>query len=142
MTQRAPYFPRVTKQADTIGATNGRKMDPLDDPAATDALVATLGTYIPPTTDRGRRKERLRKIVATLAAKGCSINEMLRVLNKSGVRTCWRTVRNLLPDSTSQIQFQTSPRVEPGEARTDHPGQEHEPASPGRTEQGLRQVQI
>ena len=73
----------------------GCNADPLADQGATEALMAAFEQYVPPTTDRGRRRERLRKLVESLTEKGCSINEIVRVLSKSGVRTSWRSVKKL-----------------------------------------------
>ena len=75
--------------------TRGHNADLLGDDGAIEALVATFEQYVPPTTERGRRRERLRKLVESLTEKGCSINEIVRVLSKSGVRTSWRSVKKL-----------------------------------------------
>ncbi len=69
--------------------------DPLSDPAAAEALVETLTRYLPPTKAREQRKERLRRLVAALEAKGCATAEMVRILREKGVRTSFRTVRRL-----------------------------------------------
>lgn len=75
----------------------GQEADPLADQQATEALVEALESYLPPTTERGKRQERLRALVTLLARKGCSNAEVVRVLRKRGVLTSWRTVKKLRP---------------------------------------------
>ena len=95
--------------------TRGHNADLLGDEGAVEALVTAFEQYVPPTTERGRRRERLRKLVESLTEKGCSINEIVRVLSKSGVRTSWRSVKKLRAAAkpTAQTASQPSPHVRP-----------------------------
>lgn len=106
--------------------TRGHNADLLADESAIDALVATFEQYVPPTTERGRRRERLRKLVESLTDKGCSINEIVRVLSKSGVRTSWRSVKKVR-SAAPPVSPPSSPPVRPPvspepEARQQQPG--------------------
>ena len=108
----------------------GQHTDPLADQSATEALVAALEEYVPPTTERGRRRERLGRLVESLTQKGCSINEIVRVLEQSGVRTSWRSVKKL----------RANVQASPPQTDVPRPGQ---PAPDVRSPQpGLRKTQI
>lgn len=110
--------------------SRGQQTDPLADQGATEALVAALEQYVPPTTERGRRRERLARLVESLSQKGCSINEIVRVLEQSGVRTSWRSVKKLRAGVQPSPPQTAAPR--PGQ-----PAPDVRPPQPG-----LRKTQI